>query len=72
MKMEHVSLVYLRYYRTQADGLVVHAARLIGRSYQGVTWLIENKYYRFAQEADAGSTPDDSETKRVGQMTVTS
>ena len=27
-------------------------ARLIGRSYQGVTWLIENKYCRFAQEAD--------------------
>ena len=43
MKMEHVSLVYLRYYRTQADGSVVHAARPIGRSYQGVTWLIENK-----------------------------
>lgn len=28
----------------QADGSVVHAARLIGRSYQGVTWLIANKY----------------------------
>ena len=46
-----------QFHRTQADGSVVHATRLIGRSYQGVTWLIENKYCRFAQEADAGSTP---------------
>jgi hypothetical protein len=37
----------------RADGSVVHAARLIGRSYQGVTWLIANKYADFAQEADA-------------------
>ena len=28
----------------QAEGSVVHAARLMGRSYQGVTWLIANKY----------------------------
>ena len=28
----------------QADGSVVHAAKLIGRTYQGLIWLIENKY----------------------------
>ena len=28
----------------QADGSVVHAAKLIGRTYQGLTWLIANKY----------------------------
>jgi hypothetical protein len=28
----------------QADGSVVHAARLIGKTYQGLTWLIANKY----------------------------